>query len=59
LSVFDFSKPAKKLNDIKMPGIGEVDHIEGSHDEKEFYFNFMSFTDPGSSYHVDMTNFNV
>ena len=27
--------------------------------DKEFFFDFMSFTDPGSSYQVDMTNFSV
>ena len=59
MSVFDFSTPAKKLSDIKMPGIGEVSLIEGTNSDTEFFFDFVSFTDPGSSFLVDMTNFSV
>jgi prolyl oligopeptidase len=57
MSVFDFSSPAKLLHEIKLPDIGTVVSISGKHDDSELIYKFMSFTDPGSSYRINMTNF--
>ena len=59
MMVFDFSVPAKLLNNIKLPDIGTVIGWHGKHDSDEFFFKFSSFTDPGSSYRVDMNSFDV
>jgi prolyl oligopeptidase len=57
--VYDFDSPANLLQNIKLPGIGTIVGNTGSHDFKEYMFKFMSFTDPGSLYRVDMDTFEV
>ena len=48
---------AKEIKDIPLPDIGTVAGSFGTHDSKEFMFKFTSFTDPGSSWRVDMETF--
>lgn len=57
LRVFDFQSPANLLKDIKLPDIGSVMSVSGDHDRDELLYKFSSFTDPGSSYRVDMKDF--
>jgi prolyl oligopeptidase PreP (S9A serine peptidase family) len=58
--VFDISSiPAKKLTNIELPEIGTIVSSVGKHDRNEFFFSFSSFTDPGSSYSVDMDTFEM
>jgi prolyl oligopeptidase len=59
MQVFDFSTPAKMLKEIDLPDIGSIVASHGKYDEKDFFFKFSSFTDPGSSWRVDMQTFEV
>jgi prolyl oligopeptidase len=59
MSVFDFSSPAKHIKDVPLPGIGTVASSFGEHDKSEFMFKFTSFTDPGSSWRIDMDTFDL
>uniref|UniRef100_A0A7S4V0K9 Prolyl endopeptidase n=1 Tax=Paramoeba aestuarina TaxID=180227 RepID=A0A7S4V0K9_9EUKA len=34
--------------DVELPGPGGISGLEGSHKHSEFFFSFLSFTDPGS-----------
>lgn len=45
------------LRDIKLPEIGSLAGISSSWDSDELFYSFNSFTDPGSSYRVNMTTF--
>ena len=60
MKVFEFGfggSQAKEIKDIPLPDIGTVAGSFGTHDSKEFMFKFTSFTDPGSSWRVDMETF--
>ena len=54
VKVFDFSTPANHLTDIKLPDIGSIAGSHGKHDSSEFFYKFTSFSDPGSSYRVEL-----
>ena len=47
------------MKDIPLPGIGTVASSFGEHDRSEFMFKFTSFTDPGSSWRIDMDSFDL
>ena len=53
------SIPAKKLINIELPDIGTIVSSSGKHNGDEFFFKFSSYTDPGSSYRVDMNTFKM
>ena len=55
VKVYDFT--GKHLHDVSLPDIGTIISISGKHDDTELIYKFTSFTDPGSSYRIDMTNF--
>lgn len=62
MKVLDFGEnggPAKEVQDIPLPDIGTVASSFGKHDSNEFMFKFTSFTDPGSSWRVDMDTFEL
>ena len=54
LKVFEYGVPAKELTEIKLPDMGSVKGLTGKYNEKDLFFTFTSFSDPGSTYHVDM-----
>lgn len=54
LVVYDFD--GKFVSDIQLPGIGSA---LGRGSDKNFFFKFTSFTDPGSISVVDMETFEV
>lgn len=47
------------LHEVELPDIGTVASIDCKHDSDELLFMFTSFTDPGSSYRVDMNNYDM
>ena len=60
LEIFDVSSiPAQKLTNIELPDIGTIVNSVGKHNKEEFFFSFSSYTDPGSSYRVDMNTFKM
>ena len=59
LEVFSAQQPAKFLTQIKLPDIGTIQSERGHYNEKEFFFKFTSFSDPGSIYRVDMDSLAV
>lgn len=59
LKIYDFEKPSKMLHEVQLPDIGTVASIDCKHDSDELFFMFTSFTDPGSSYRVDMNNYDM
>ena len=44
----------KKLRDVELPGIGDVDGFDGRPDEMETFFSFSSFTTPSTIYRLDL-----
>lgn len=57
MKIYDFAEPANLLHEVKLPDIGTVVSVSGKHDDTELIYKFMSFTDPGSSYRIDTSNF--
>jgi len=39
--------------------MGSVKGLTSKYNEKDLFFTFTSFSDPGSTYHVDMDTFKV
>jgi prolyl oligopeptidase len=54
LRVFDFKGNFKK--EIQLPGLGTASFM-GDTTEKDLFYKFTSFTDPGSMFRVDMSDF--
>lgn len=44
----------KLIRDLKLPGIGSVGGFSGRKDDKEPFFGFTSFTEPGAIYRLDL-----
>jgi prolyl oligopeptidase len=42
-----------------MPGIGVISAFAGKKEGKEIFFDYSSFTDPGSIYRIDTDTFKV
>lgn len=42
------------VQEFELPGIGSVGGFSGTRKSKEMFFSFTSFTEPGSTYRVDM-----
>ena len=49
-----YSLSGKKLGDVKLPGLGDVNLIAGEPDQPDAWFQFISFTEPGSHYRLSM-----
>ncbi len=49
-----FSLDGKFEQNITLPGLGSVSSLRGEETNKEFYFSFTSFTNPGAIYHYDV-----
>jgi prolyl oligopeptidase len=62
MKVFEYGPngdQASEIQDIPLPDIGTVASSFGKHDSNEFMFKFTSFTDPGSSWRVNMDTFEL
>ena len=44
----------KKLRDVELPGIGSAGGFEGRKEDKETFYSFTSFTDPGAIYRYNL-----
>jgi prolyl oligopeptidase len=44
----------KKLRDVELPGIGSAGGFEGRKKDKETFYSFTSFTDPGAIYRYNL-----
>lgn len=44
---------------MELPGIGTVIGTSGKYNHNEFFYKYTSFTDPGSSYRVDLNTFEL
>jgi len=59
MKIFNFDSPAKHLKDIDLPGYGAIPLSSGGHDDAEIFFKFSQFTDPGSTFRLDMNSFQL
>lgn len=60
VEVFTLNTDTHKVDykrDIELPEIGSVRGLSSKWDSDELFYSFNSFTDPGSSYRVNMTTF--
>ena len=48
--------PARYIQDIQLPDMGSVGTTSGQQNDSSFFFEFNSFSDPGSTYRCDMRN---
>jgi prolyl oligopeptidase len=46
----------KRIREVKLPGIGSSGGFEGRMDDKETFYTFTSFTDPGAIYRYDLAS---
>ena len=44
----------KKIRALELPGIGAVSGFEGEIDDRETFYRFSSYVDPGTIYHYDL-----
>ena len=51
-----FSVDGRKLAEISLPALGNVDSTSGRYDRNEIFYQFQSFTVPPSIYRYDLTN---
>jgi len=49
-----YSLSGTKLGDVQLPGLGDVNLIAGEPDQPDAWFQFISFTQPGSHYQLSM-----
>ena len=49
-----YSLTGEKLGEVQLPGLGDVNLIAGKPDRSEAWFQFISFTQPGSHYRLSM-----
>lgn len=49
-----YTLKGKNLGVVALPGLGDVNAIEGEPDQANAYFQFTSFTEPGSQYRLPM-----
>jgi prolyl oligopeptidase len=59
LKVFKLGNPIKYIAEIHMPGIGVINSLRGEKQGKEVFFDFSSFTDPGTIYRIDTDTLKV
>lgn len=49
-----YSLSGEKLGEVQLPGLGDVNLIAGKPDQPDAWFQFISFTQPGSHYRLSM-----
>lgn len=49
---YDYS--GKRIREVKLPGIGSTAGFDGRKDDKQTFYGFTSFTDPGAIYRYDL-----
>ncbi len=54
ITVHDLS--GKRLREVALPGIGSAGGFEGRRKDKETFYSFTSFTDPGAIYRYDLAS---
>lgn len=54
--LFQFDVDGKNKTEIKLPGIGTASGISGRKEDKEAFYSFVSFTNPGEIYRYDLNN---
>ncbi|MCW1887470.1 prolyl oligopeptidase family serine peptidase [Luteolibacter flavescens] len=54
VAVFDVA--GKKIRDVDLPGIGSAGGFSGRQQDKETFYSFTSFTDPGAIYRYDLAS---
>jgi prolyl oligopeptidase len=52
VTVYDLA--GKKLRDVDLPGIGSAGGFEGREKDKQTFYSFTGFTDPGAIYRYDL-----
>jgi len=52
-----FSFKGKHLHDIRLDGFGTIASFDGKHDSAEFFYKYISFTNPGSTMRMNMTTY--
>ena len=52
--VLVFDRKGKKVREIKLPGIGSVAGLGGKRKDVETFYSFTSFTNPTTTYRLDM-----
>ena len=52
--VFQYGYNGKMEHEIKLPGIGTVSGINGKKEDKELFYSYVSFTNPGQIFHYDI-----
>jgi len=53
--LFRFNIDGSAKQSIELPGIGTASGISGRKEDKEAFFSFVSFTNPGEIWHYDLT----
>jgi prolyl oligopeptidase len=53
--LYQYDYSGKKESEIPLPGIGTASGISGRKEDKEAFYTFTSFTDPGNIYRYDLT----
>lgn len=51
-----FDLAGKHIRDVDLPGIGTASGFSGKRRDKETFYSFNSFTDPGTVYRYDLTS---
>ena len=59
IKFYDFNAPAKLLHEVNLPDIGTIGKTSGHYNETEFFYKFSSFTDPGTLFRLNTTDFSV
>lgn len=52
-----YARDGDFLNEIKLPALGSVEQVNGSNNNRQAFFRYMSFTYPNICYKVDMDNY--
>ena len=52
--VFDLAETNQRIREVELPGMGSVHGFSGYRDDKETFYTFTGFTDPGSVYRYDI-----
>jgi prolyl oligopeptidase len=53
--VFQYDYSGKMEHEITLPGIGTVSGIGGKKEDKELFYSYVSFTNPGEIFHYDIS----
>ncbi len=54
--VFQYDYKGKMEHEIILPGIGTVSGIGGKKEDRELFYSYVSFTNPGEIFHYDITS---